>query len=105
MPGKSGVKRIEEFLTDTYDYEEAIEGLRIYLEENLKFPFQAKLRGARNSAEFTVTAMDSNSLGHCIACKAKLNGNPMKIPASELAPVKSRHNAKVISDYLAWLKN
>ncbi len=71
MKQSARAKRLEEYLTDTYNYEEALEGLRIYVEDNLVFPFRAKLKG-KKSGEITVTGIASGSPEHCVVCKAKV---------------------------------
>ncbi len=77
--------------------------MHIYIEDNLVFPFQAKLKG-KKSEEITVTGIARGSLGHCVACKAKVKGVLVKIPVTELEPIKSRNNAMIIGGYVAWLK-
>ncbi len=47
MKQSARAKRLDEYLTDTYSYEDAMEGMRIYVEDNLVFPFQAKLKGKK----------------------------------------------------------
>ncbi len=100
---KSRRKRIEEVLTDAYSEDEELEGFRVYLENELEFPFVARIRGEKKSREMIVSGLDSKSLDKSVVCKARIGDKKIKIPASEIESIKNRHNGVIIGDYQAWL--
>ena len=102
---KNQDKRIEIVLTDSYDGYEQQSAICCYLEEYIKFPFKAKMRGEKNSKVFTVLRFTSIE-PHRVVCKVDLDGNKIRVPLTEIEPLdKKSGNGTVISDFLRFLED
>ena len=96
-------KRIEIVLVDTYDEGEQRAAFCVYLEDNIEFPFKAKLRNTKKSEVFTVTRFSRLDPDIGIVCDVKIDGKSLKVPITEIEPIDNRKNDMIIKDYLKWL--
>ena len=105
MKEKNQDKRIDIILTDAYDEHEQQSAICCYLEEYIKFPFKAKMRGEKNSKEFTVLRFTSIS-PHRVVCKVDVDGIKIRVPLTEIEPLDNKSsNTTVISDFLKLIEN
>ena len=101
---KNQNKRIEIVLTDAYREDEMQSAFCCYLEDNIKFPFEAKIRGDKKSKRFTVLRFTSLT-PHRIVCEIEFEErikSRMPLTEIELMDKKSPNNI-VISDYLKFI--
>src|SRR3989338_3746913 len=97
-------KRIEIVLTDSYGEDEIQIAFCCYLEDYIKFPFEAKIRGDRNSKIFTVLRFTSINTNR-IVCEVKLDKViKSRMPLTEIEPINEESsNNIVIGDYLKFI--
>lgn len=97
-------KRIEIVLIDCYSEDEMQAAFCCYLEDYIKFPFEAKIRKNRSSRTFNVLRFTSVT-PHRIVCEIKFGeGIKSRMPLTEIEPVdKNSSNNIVINDYLKFI--
>jgi hypothetical protein len=91
---------IEEATADCYELSEQFEGLFNMIEENLRFPFQAKVIG--QSIEVTDVATSPFAFGIQAICKQ--NGEDYRIDLTSLEWFGEPPGFEWIEAYLEWLK-
>lgn len=97
-------KRIEIVLTDSYGEDEMQAAFCCYLEDYVKFPFEAKIREDRNSKRFKVLRFTS-IVPHRVVCEIEFEeGIKSRMPLTEIEPLdKKSSNNMVINDYLKFI--
>ncbi len=101
---KNQDKRIDIILTDAYDEYEQQSAICCYLEDYMKFPFKAKIRGEKSKI-FTVLRFTSVE-PHRVVCKIDLGGNKIRVPLTEIEPLDKRStNSRILGDFLKFLED
>lgn len=97
-------KRIEIVLTDAYGEDEMQTAFCCYLEDYIKFPFEAKIRKDRKSRKFKVLRFTS-IVPHRVVCEIEFEGGiKSRMSLTEIEPLdKESSNNIVISDYLKFI--
>ena len=98
-------KRIEIILTDAYSEDEIQTAFYCYLEDYIKFPFEAKIKNEKNSKNFKVLRFTS-IVSHRVVCEIEFEeGIRSRMPLTEIEPLdKKSSNNTVINDYLKFIK-
>ena len=77
-------KRIEIVLTDSYGEDEAQAAFCCYLEDYIKFPFEAKIRKDKNPRKFRVLRFTSIA-PHRVVCEIEFDeGIKSRMPLTEI---------------------
>ena len=97
-------KRIEIILTDAYGEDEIQTAFCCYLEDYIKFPFEAKIKNEKNSKNFKVLRFTS-IVPHRVVCEIEFeDGIKSRMPLTEIEPLdKKSSNNTVINDYLKFI--
>lgn len=98
-------KRIRIVLTDSYGEEEMQMAFCCYLEDHIKFPFEAKMREDKKSKKFKVLRFTA-IVPHRVVCEIEFEeGIKSRMPLTEIEPLdKKSSNNIVINDYLKFIK-
>lgn len=97
-------KRIEIVLTDAHGEDEIQTAFCCYLEDYIKFPFEAKIRKDRNSKKFRALRFTS-IVPHRVVCEIEFEeGIKSRMPLTEIEPLdRESSNNIVINDYLKFI--
>ena len=97
-------KRIEIVLTDSYGDDEMQTAFCCYLEDYIKFPFEAKIRNDRDSKKFKVLRFTS-IVPQRVVCEIEFDeGTKSRMPLTEIEPLdKKSANNIIIGDYLKFI--
>lgn len=89
-------KMIEEATVDCHDEYEAMEGFVVMMEDELKFPFDAKMLGE------DITVVSINSENNRIVAKVKKGSKQYIVDVLDLQDVKDVKSAEWIEAYRQW---
>jgi hypothetical protein len=97
-----------EIVVDCYNEEEHATGWHCYLEDSLKFPFQAELRDSllRKAETVQVVAMSEIELClHEMFVDIEWSGRTLAVPLDQLKPMKAnKKTVEAIEDWYYWKK-
>lgn len=89
---------VEEATVDSYDYEEDVVGFCTLIQDNIKFPFTAKVVGEE------VKVLDVDCNGHEVKAKCRRNGKKYEVNTLDLEYGPNLKGWEYIEAYRRWVQ-